>query len=359
MEPQMTPIIPIAQVLISFAGYQFLAVRLPDGRIAIVFRHLCESLNLSRPPQVERIKANPTLAKNFLLVRIQTPGGPQDVNALVVSALSLWLGGFDLTRLSEEKCRLIILLQEDAEEAFSRPFVVTPLEPPQQPKAPPPPPLQFNQVPLSVYDLHRALVSRMEQEAQELLARLTRAEQENLRLAEQLSRVLEDYRRLELWITNIDRQQMNQVAWMAERGHGMDVQAQQITSLTVRVDHLESAGPPAADGRMPRPTPERLRALKTMPYPQYLQTPEWKAYREVALRRAWYRCQMCESDQTPLYVHHRTYKRRGEEVPEDLCVLCRSCHALFDPQFAAKWQQQTGKAVPPASAPDGGFDSEM
>src|SRR5690348_9575990 len=110
MEPQMTPIIPIMQVLISFAGHTFLAVQLPDGRIAVVFYHFCEALNVSRTSQLRRIQANPTLAKNFLLVRIQTPGGPQDVNVLVVSVLTLWLGGFDLTRLSEEKRRLIVLL---------------------------------------------------------------------------------------------------------------------------------------------------------------------------------------------------------------------------------------------------------
>ena len=71
MEPEMVPIIALQQILISFASHDFLAVRLPDGRIAIVFRHLCEALNLSRPPQIERIKANPTLSKNFLLFSLK------------------------------------------------------------------------------------------------------------------------------------------------------------------------------------------------------------------------------------------------------------------------------------------------
>ncbi len=168
----MTPVIPIAQVLISFAGHDFLAVKVPGGKIAVVFNHFCEALDLDRWGQVKRIQANPMLAKNFLSVRIQTPGGPQDVNALVVSVLSLWLGGFDLTRLSEEKRELIIALMEDAEEAFSRPFVVTPIEPPQQPKASPPPLPAQDQASLSVYDMHRALISRMEQEDQQLKMRL-------------------------------------------------------------------------------------------------------------------------------------------------------------------------------------------
>lgn len=176
MEPQMTPIIPIAQVLISFAGHNFLAVQLHGGRIAVVFTHFCEALDLDRWGQVKRIQANPTLAKNFLLVRIQTPGGPQVVNALVVSVLTLWLGGFDLTRLSEEQRRLIILLQEDAEEAFSRPFIVTPIEPPQQPKS-----QQATQSgrngqsePLPLLpEMLRAMADRVEQDQREGAARHT------------------------------------------------------------------------------------------------------------------------------------------------------------------------------------------
>jgi hypothetical protein len=122
MEAQMTPIIPIKQVLISFAGHEFLAVQLPDGRIAVVLRHFCEALDLDLWGQLKRIQANPTLSKNLLLVRIKTPGGPQVVHALVVSALSLGLGGFRLGRHSEEKQALIKLLQTDAADAFNGHF---------------------------------------------------------------------------------------------------------------------------------------------------------------------------------------------------------------------------------------------
>jgi 5-methylcytosine-specific restriction endonuclease McrA len=63
-----------------------------------------------------------------------------------------------------------------------------------------------------------------------------------------------------------------------------------------------------------------------MPYEQYLQTPEWHARRTEALRRALYRCQLCNSPQPPLEAHHRTYDRQGAETPEDLTVLCSRCH---------------------------------
>lgn len=68
-----------------------------------------------------------------------------------------------------------------------------------------------------------------------------------------------------------------------------------------------------------------LTRLKTMPYDDYLQTDHWKEMRQVALRRANCRCQMCNTDKT-LQVHHRTYIRRGEEYPNDLTVVCRKCH---------------------------------
>ncbi len=82
-------------------------------------------------------------------------------------------------------------------------------------------------------------------------------------------------------LDRIEHQQDVQVAWMAEKGHEMTLQVQQTTSLTARVEHLETPGPrpgePPGGERDPQPSPERLYALKTMPYQEYLQTPEWKA----------------------------------------------------------------------------------
>lgn len=72
----------------------------------------------------------------------------------------------------------------------------------------------------------------------------------------------------------------------------------------------------------------RERELQTMPYREYLQTPEWQETRKQALSRAKYHCQTCSSADR-LQVHHRTYVRRGREYSSDLIVLCGSCHTLF------------------------------
>jgi hypothetical protein len=58
---------------------------------------------------------------------------------------------------------------------------------------------------------------------------------------------------------------------------------------------------------------------------EYLQTPEWLARRDEAMRRALYRCQVCRQ-RAELQVHHRSYVNLGEELPTDLTVLCQRCH---------------------------------
>ena len=73
----------------------------------------------------------------------------------------------------------------------------------------------------------------------------------------------------------------------------------------------------------------RLRELKSMPYPEYLRTPEWQARRKQHLKSAGYRCQVCNSSGVIIDVHHRTYERRGEEYYKDLIALCRECHSTF------------------------------
>jgi 5-methylcytosine-specific restriction endonuclease McrA len=71
----------------------------------------------------------------------------------------------------------------------------------------------------------------------------------------------------------------------------------------------------------------RLNQLKSMPYKEYLKTKEWQRKRKEKLEEANYKCQRCNIFGVELDVHHLTYERRGEELPEDLIVLCKKCHA--------------------------------
>ena|SRR5271167_3798758 len=73
---------------------------------------------------------------------------------------------------------------------------------------------------------------------------------------------------------------------------------------------------------------QRVQDLRTMPYLDYLRTPEWEARRQQVLERDGHRCRVCNGTEQ-LNVHHRTYERRGDEDLNDLTTLCRSCHEYF------------------------------
>jgi 5-methylcytosine-specific restriction endonuclease McrA len=74
---------------------------------------------------------------------------------------------------------------------------------------------------------------------------------------------------------------------------------------------------------------QHLDYLHTMPYREYLQTAEWDETRKRAMKRAGFRCQVCNVYGVRLNVHHRTYERRGFEENQDLITLCERCHEIF------------------------------
>jgi 5-methylcytosine-specific restriction endonuclease McrA len=73
--------------------------------------------------------------------------------------------------------------------------------------------------------------------------------------------------------------------------------------------------------------------LRAMPYKKYLETDHWANVRKEALKRAGHRCMICNGVQF-LQVHHRTYERRGQELPEDVICLCGNCHQKFHGRLA-------------------------
>ncbi len=66
-------------------------------------------------------------------------------------------------------------------------------------------------------------------------------------------------------------------------------------------------------------------------YLAYLESDRWALQRTAALARASYRCSTCGSP-VDLEVHHLTYERLGEELPQDLTVLCGKCHTRLHRQ---------------------------
>lgn len=70
-------------------------------------------------------------------------------------------------------------------------------------------------------------------------------------------------------------------------------------------------------------------ALRSMDYPDYLQTEHWHRLREEALKRDGYRCALGENHKGAMHVHHKTYERKGHESIHDLITLCFKCHERF------------------------------
>lgn len=70
-------------------------------------------------------------------------------------------------------------------------------------------------------------------------------------------------------------------------------------------------------------------------YLEYLTSKQWKEVRELALKRAGYKCQICGSTRN-LDVHHSTYDHLGNETDhlEDLVVLCAEHHQLYHDALA-------------------------
>lgn len=72
----------------------------------------------------------------------------------------------------------------------------------------------------------------------------------------------------------------------------------------------------------------QVEAYKAMPYWEYIKTAHWQAIRAQAVERDGNRCRVCNSPDN-LNVHHRSYERLGQELPDDLTTLCQSCHEMF------------------------------
>ena len=77
-------------------------------------------------------------------------------------------------------------------------------------------------------------------------------------------------------------------------------------------------------------------------YYDYIQSSDWQQKRkkyyssdlkkQFNLKNSW-KCVCCLSDNVSLELHHRTYKRLGNEHLKDLVCVCRSCHQLIHDHY--------------------------
>ena len=127
---QAEEIIPIEQGVITFYGQPILVVRLPDERPAVVVRSLCENMGLDRLAQVRRIQRTTPIAQDLIgNVRIETDGGQQHVQVLILRSVPYWLTGIDHKRVRLEmqadvlryQCEAVDVLYSWAQQPRSLP----------------------------------------------------------------------------------------------------------------------------------------------------------------------------------------------------------------------------------------------
>ncbi len=115
-------LIPIEQDTISFYGHELVAVRLKDGRIAVVLRWLFESLDLDRTAQVRRIERKTVLREGLVDVRVRTEGGQQIMPALTLDALPGFLFTIDESRVKPDARPDVIVFQRECARVLAEHF---------------------------------------------------------------------------------------------------------------------------------------------------------------------------------------------------------------------------------------------
>ena len=72
-----------------------------------------------------------------------------------------------------------------------------------------------------------------------------------------------------------------------------------------------------------------LRAYRQGSYEGRRASDEWDILKKEIHARDGHSCRVCNRNDLPLHLHHRTYVRYAEESLEDVITLCADCHGLF------------------------------
>ena len=111
-------LIPVQQALVPFHGYDVLSVRLSDDHVATSHNGLCHMLDVARHGQIERIRRDKKLSEQLVLARVETNGGPQNIEVLIVDAIPEWVLGIQINKLAPEKRPLLLALKAEAFDVF-------------------------------------------------------------------------------------------------------------------------------------------------------------------------------------------------------------------------------------------------
>lgn len=123
-EQEQEALTPTEQETIEFHGEEIVAVRLEDGRICVVVRWICNSLNLKAASQVSKIRNTTSIASELVRVVVKTKGGPQRVAAITLKGFPVWMLTINPNEAQDEQIKaLIIAYQEEAKDVLYQHFV--------------------------------------------------------------------------------------------------------------------------------------------------------------------------------------------------------------------------------------------
>lgn len=71
-------------------------------------------------------------------------------------------------------------------------------------------------------------------------------------------------------------------------------------------------------------------------YANYLCTTHWKRFKDKYILEHGRICQICGCAQDGLELHHISYKNVGHESPNDVILLCKSCHDIKHKELSGK-----------------------
>lgn len=96
---------PVEQKQVDFYGDTLTAVRLEDGHIYVVLRHMCTALSIDMQGQTQRINRHTILSSGKGVCILHTPGGKQSTTVLRVDLVPLWLTGISTRSIKDATIR--------------------------------------------------------------------------------------------------------------------------------------------------------------------------------------------------------------------------------------------------------------
>lgn len=131
-------------------GDEVLALRSADGAVYLPLRPICANVGLEYTAQVRRIRRDAALAEGLALVEVQTVGGVQPMQCLLLDNVPYWLSTVDLGRVKPELHDRLLAYKrwviQRVWEAFARETGIERAPAPPAPPAAPDIPLSLEQI---------------------------------------------------------------------------------------------------------------------------------------------------------------------------------------------------------------------